>query len=263
MASSPRSEAGDRAALGLAERGDELGLRERRRSSLRSRVVDAGAAPHEQRRSAERSRSRDARARRRSPPTARARRSSDDTRSRSSRSTIADRVEAAGRGEHGGGRPREVEAEPGRRPRCGTAAPRTARPGRRATPACTMLLNACSSRLRWVSTAPLGRPVVPEVYMMNAGALVVDGGLDGCRRAPRRAGRRGPLADRQHGAGPPGVRPAAATTGANASSTTTAVGAGVGERVGDLVGDQPEVHRHADRARRAARRPSPRAAARC
>ena len=28
---------------------------------------------------------------------------------------------------------------------------------------------ACPARLAWVSTAPLGRPVVPEVYMISAG----------------------------------------------------------------------------------------------
>ena len=28
---------------------------------------------------------------------------------------------------------------------------------------------ACPARLVWVSTAPLGRPVVPEVYMISAG----------------------------------------------------------------------------------------------
>ena len=31
-------------------------------------------------------------------------------------------------------------------------------------------LNTCMSRLWWVSTAPFGRPVVPDVYMMNAGS---------------------------------------------------------------------------------------------
>ena len=30
-------------------------------------------------------------------------------------------------------------------------------------------VSACPARLVWVSTAPLGRPVVPEVYMISAG----------------------------------------------------------------------------------------------
>ncbi len=31
-----------------------------------------------------------------------------------------------------------------------------------------MIVIACMSRLRWVSIAPLGRPVVPDVYMITA-----------------------------------------------------------------------------------------------
>src|SRR4029079_18760030 len=46
-------------------------------------------------------------------------------------------------------------------------------------PLATMLLYACSVRLRWESTAPLGLPVVPEVYMMNAGASSATGGQAG------------------------------------------------------------------------------------
>ena len=33
---------------------------------------------------------------------------------------------------------------------------------------------AWPARLVWVSTAPLGRPVVPEVYMISAGRVVGD-----------------------------------------------------------------------------------------
>ena len=39
----------------------------------------------------------------------------------------------------------------------------------RSAPLVKRLVIACPARLMWVSTAPLGRPVVPEVYMISAG----------------------------------------------------------------------------------------------
>ena len=36
-------------------------------------------------------------------------------------------------------------------------------------PTVNRLVIACPDRLVWVSTAPLGRPVVPDVYMISAG----------------------------------------------------------------------------------------------
>ncbi len=38
-------------------------------------------------------------------------------------------------------------------------------------PCMTRVLKELVTRLRWLSTAPLGRPVVPEVYMMKAGSF--------------------------------------------------------------------------------------------
>ena len=108
-------------------------------------------------------------------------------------------------------------------------------------------LKTCMSRLRWVSTAPFGRPVVPDVYMMNAGS---------CSSTTTSSGS----------------SPAAASAASNSSPMTSTVAtsgrllaglgrdpgqrrvddergrAGVGQHVGDLVGDQAEVHRDDDRA---------------
>ena len=38
------------------------------------------------------------------------------------------------------------------------------------TPMLAITLYVLISRLKWLSTAPFGRPVVPDVYMMNAGS---------------------------------------------------------------------------------------------
>ena len=147
----------------------------------RSRVVDAGAAPHEHRRSAERSRST-------SPGTATiaahwaGTKKHDDTCSRSSRSTIAT----------GSNPPEGVSTvvapcarlmqNPETPAMWNSGAPD--RPTRSpCEPLATMLLYACSVRLRWESTAPLGLPVVPEVYMMNAGASSATGGQEGAAGA--------------------------------------------------------------------------------
>ncbi len=40
---------------------------------------------------------------------------------------------------------------------------------RESTPLVYRAINVSAARLAWVSTAPLGRPVVPEVYMISAG----------------------------------------------------------------------------------------------
>ncbi|SKS03675.1 Uncharacterised protein [Mycobacteroides abscessus subsp. abscessus] len=45
-------------------------------------------------------------------------------------------------------------------------------------------LIAFHSRLSWVRIAPLGRPVVPDVYMMNAGSLPSTSPLSGSGAAP-------------------------------------------------------------------------------
>ena len=142
---------------------------------------------------------------------------------------------------------------PADRRRCGTAGRRRAD---RASPddrrRARSRLNACISRLRWVSTAPLGRPVVPDVYMMNAASSLVDvdGQVGSARPRPARPRTLG--AGRRRRPRRPGRRPtsraprAAGAAPASGASTTHGDGAAVGEHVADLVGDETEV----DRARR-------------
>ena len=173
---------------------DHLGLRERRRSSCAAGWSTPGAAPHEMRRSADRSRVGDARARATTAAhCAGTRKHADTARAR------AGRASRPGRTRPDGvitvvppAQQRRQTARTARR--CGTAARRT---GRRRSPGASRgarsSLNACSSRLRWVSTAPLGRPVVPEVYMMNAGASSATARPRPVpARARPRAGRRSP-----------------------------------------------------------------------
>jgi len=86
----------------------------------------------------------------------------------------------------------------------------------------TIMLKVFMTRLKWERTAPFGRPVVPEVYMMNAGS--------------------------DSGTSTPGglYVPAADEAGQG-------LGSAVLDDVDDLVGDQAEVDWHDDGAQAAPR----------
>ena len=99
-----------------------------------------------------------------------------------------------------------------------------------------------------MSIAPLGAPVVPEVYMMNA---VASSGTASSRwvgsAAARTSSRSPPMVIVRRTAGAPS-RAAAMRSAVAVSATATTAPESV-QGVRDLVGHQPEVDRHADRAR--------------
>src|ERR1039458_7840433 len=91
-------------------------------------------------------------------------------------------------------------------------------------PCDTIALSVLMSRLKWLRTAPLGRPVVPEVYMIRAGSCSSTATVTGVssassNRSPRRSA--------------PG--PAAAAS----PSTTTARTSGNVSRTAPTSGDRP------------------------
>ncbi len=107
-------------------------------------------------------------------------------------------------------------------------------------------LKTCITRLWWVSTAPLGRPVVPDVYMMKAGSSSSTTTSSGSSlAAASAASKSSPICSTvEHGRCLLAcLRRELGHRGVDDERRR----ARVGEHVGDLVGDQPEVHRDHDR----------------